>query len=104
GRNQLLSIEEPLAFGASIEAYSAKDPLAEDSIVHHWMAHPGGSPLWEMLHPSADLVRVWIGPEGGFSDAEISTGISAGLTTIDLGKRIYRIETAACAIASLLGD
>ena len=40
-------------------------------------------------------VGVFIGPEGGFEDAEIEKALAAGATTISLGKRILRTETAA---------
>lgn len=40
-------------------------------------------------------VGIFIGPEGGFEDAEIEKALAAGATTISLGKRILRTETAA---------
>ncbi len=40
-------------------------------------------------------VGIFIGPEGGFEDAEIEKALTAGATTISLGKRILRTETAA---------
>lgn len=43
----------------------------------------------------SNLVRVVIGPEGGFSQQEKDTIISAGFPCFSLGKRILRYETAA---------
>ena len=40
-------------------------------------------------------VGILIGPEGGFSDAEIDDAIRAGGRAISLGRRILRTETAA---------
>ncbi len=40
-------------------------------------------------------VGIFIGPEGGFEDGEIEKSLAAGATTISLGKRILRTETAA---------
>ncbi len=55
-----------------------------------------------------DKVRLVIGPEGGFSDAEIDATRAAGFQPVRLGPRVLRTETAAlCAIAALqlqLGD
>ncbi|HVE46053.1 MAG TPA: RsmE family RNA methyltransferase [Acidimicrobiales bacterium] len=56
------------------------------------MAEPGGPP------PSLDRPVVLVGPEGGWSDAELSLG----LPTVGLGSGVLRGETAALAAAVLL--
>lgn len=56
------------------------------------MAEPGGGP------PSLDRPAVLIGPEGGWSPAELA----CGLPTVGLGPTILRAETAAIAAATLL--
>ena len=43
-------------------------------------------------------VAIVIGPEGGFSDAEIETLIQKGARTVSLGTRILRTETAGMAM------
>ena len=43
---------------------------------------------------------VMIGPEGGFTEAEVGLAESAGWHRVSLGSRILRIETAALALAS----
>lgn len=43
-----------------------------------------------------------IGPEGGWTDDEFRVACEQGFVPIDLGRRIYRIETAATVIASIL--
>jgi 16S rRNA (uracil1498-N3)-methyltransferase len=47
--------------------------------------------------------NIWtaVGPEGGFTDAEVAMAIELGWQPLDLGARILRIETAALAIATL---
>jgi 16S rRNA (uracil1498-N3)-methyltransferase len=45
-------------------------------------------------------VAVFIGPEGGFTPAEISLAVEAGVAPITLGKRILRTETAGMVVAS----
>ena len=45
-------------------------------------------------------VAVFIGPEGGFSENEIELAGEAGVTSVTLGKRLLRTETAALVVLS----
>ena len=45
---------------------------------------------------------VLIGPEGGFSPAEVAYAVGAGYQPATLGSRILRAETAAVAAVSIL--
>ncbi|MCR5107093.1 MAG: 16S rRNA (uracil(1498)-N(3))-methyltransferase [Lachnospiraceae bacterium] len=47
-------------------------------------------------------IAVFIGPEGGFSEEEVSLARDCGFREITLGKRILRTETAAMTIISWL--
>ena len=47
-------------------------------------------------------VGIFIGPEGGFEEKEVEAAINAGASSITLGKRILRTETAGLAILSVL--
>ncbi len=47
-------------------------------------------------------IAVFIGPEGGFSDAEIELASNAGVKPITLGHRILRTETAGVTVLSIL--
>mgnify|MGYP005819040661 FL=1 len=47
-------------------------------------------------------VGVFIGPEGGFEEAEVELAAQAGARAITLGKRILRTETAGLTILSIL--
>jgi 16S rRNA (uracil1498-N3)-methyltransferase len=51
---------------------------------------------------AARHVAIAIGPEGGFSPAEMAAARVAGLTPISLGPRILRAETAALAVCALV--
>lgn len=42
-------------------------------------------------------VGVLIGPEGGFSEAEVARAVAVGATAVSLGRRILRSETAGIA-------
>ena len=47
-------------------------------------------------------VNILIGPEGGFTLAEVETARSYGFQTLGLGPRIFRAETAPLVVLSLL--
>ena len=47
-------------------------------------------------------VALFIGPEGGFDEAEVSLAMESGFDTITLGHRILRTETAGLAVLSWL--
>jgi 16S rRNA (uracil1498-N3)-methyltransferase len=47
-------------------------------------------------------VAVLIGPEGGFGDDEIHLALDKGWTSISLGRRILRMETAAITLTALI--
>ena len=55
----------------------------------------------EQIQPGQDIA-VFIGPEGGFDEAEIGKVIEAGTQPITLGKRILRTETAGMTVLSIL--
>ncbi len=59
------------------------------------------------LEPAA-LVRVAVGPEGGWADDELAALEAAGFTPLGLGPRVLRADTAAVAalvrIQALWGD
>lgn len=100
-RNRLLQIESPCRW----DDYLA-EPLGPQETA--WLAHPGGGPA-EMTDCSVGAtaaagnvrprVRAAIGPEGGFTQQEVESARRCGWTTVDLGARIYRIETAAILLA-----
>lgn len=47
-------------------------------------------------------INILVGPEGGFTEEEITKAKTAGFQSVSLGKNVYRAETAA-VIASYLG-
>jgi 16S rRNA (uracil1498-N3)-methyltransferase len=57
-----------------------------------------GKRLSEMEPPSS----VFIGPEGGFSPAEVAAAERAGVAIAGLGPRILRSETVAVAVAAAI--
>ena len=57
--------------------------------------------LLEGIRPGQS-VGIFIGPEGGFEEQEISIAMEHGILPITLGKRILRTETAGMTILSIL--
>lgn len=84
--------------------------LCEPREAREWMAGNGGALLLsaDAEVPLGDVplarpvVAVLIGPEGGFSDAEIRAARDAGLTAVRLGPRTLRTETAALVALTVL--
>ena len=56
----------------------------------------------EEIRPGAK-VAIFIGPEGGFSEAEVEAASAAGFVPVTLGRRILRTETAGMCMLSMLG-
>ncbi len=60
--------------------------------------------LREIIEPKREAIRkvsLMIGPEGGFSEEEADTARDHGWQPVTLGRRIYRMETAAVAAVIL---
>ncbi len=93
GRNRLLEIAEPQ------EATDLFASLATAAV--RLIAHPTGRPLAEFFSPPPPSgIIAAIGPEGGFTDAEVAAALANGWQPVSLGSRILRVETAAIAIAA----
>ena len=50
----------------------------------------------------ATNILAFIGPEGGWDDAEIEKATAAGIVSITFGGRVMKADTAAISIASIL--
>ena len=72
-------------------------------VTNKWLADPSGEPLASNRQQAGNC-HVAIGPEGGWTAAELELGRAAGWQVVSLGKRILRIETAAMAVAALLAS
>ena len=91
-RNRLMEVKPPAEFATSLDA------PAENC--HRWIAHPyDATPLTmpDDQHPRCAM----IGPEGGFSDEEMSQARASHWRTVQLGNNILRVETAALTLAAL---
>jgi 16S rRNA (uracil1498-N3)-methyltransferase len=102
GRNVLMEVAPP----ADWENYCGRSDLPAARI----LAHPSSAALVGPASPgswrfSGDGLAVAVGPEGGFTEAEVDKAKEYGWQLLDLGPRTLRIETAALVLtawASLL--
>jgi 16S rRNA (uracil1498-N3)-methyltransferase len=63
-----------------------------------WVADQKGMPLHARPSPRTKHLLLMVGPEGGFTDAEITGVADSGAQLINLGAGILRVETAAVAL------
>jgi 16S rRNA (uracil1498-N3)-methyltransferase len=103
GRNRLMQVDEPKPLGDWLvsSGHNADGAVDADGDFR-LIAHPGGSPFGELSLDSLKSARVAIGPEGGFTDAEVAVATAVGWQKIALGQRILRVETAAVALAATI--
>ena len=93
GRNCIPRINAPV----KLEPFLAN---ADASI--KLLMHPADEPGTALPGSGVSSVLVLVGPEGGFSDQEVSLCADHGFITFCLGQRILRTETAPLAALSVL--
>jgi 16S rRNA (uracil1498-N3)-methyltransferase len=93
GRNQLLEIDP---------SCRAADFFSATRNGTQLLAHPESQARSMSSLAEDDSFTVAIGPEGGWTDQEVEIAKREGFQTLNLGERIYRVETAAVAIAATL--
>lgn len=99
GRNVLMEIAAPTLWVAflAVEHRPAVRLLADPTVpLLESGFTPGQAALGEVTG-----ITLAVGPEGGFTDAEVALAEKAGWSRYSLGPRILRIETAAIALCSL---
>ena len=62
-----------------------------------------GEPIMTLANSQFQSVLIAIGPEGGFDESESSLARESRFKSVTLGPAILRVETAALAVASILG-
>ena len=94
GRNRLPSVAAPVALRDFLRGDAASGARL--------LLSPGGTTsLGDLPRPAAGIT-VLIGPEGGLTDEEEQSALAAGFTSVRLGPRVLRTETAAIAALALL--
>ena len=90
GRNELMDVSEPLPADTFFQAAAGSDRI---------IMHPasGGA----SFACTAQNITAAVGPEGGWTEDEISSASSHGFRVVSIGRLVYRIETAAVVVAAL---
>ena len=96
GRSRIPAIADPIAFD---DFLSTCDPARVA------LFHPGDR--MDDINRSIDLITnnqltIVVGPESGFSKAELDQAADRGMTLISLGSRVLRTETAGTVLPALL--
>ncbi len=87
----VMSMKEAIAYSLSCQVRIIPYELAEGM--------EKTKEIINALKPGED-VAIFIGPEGGFEEAEIQAAMDGGIVPITLGKRILRTETAGMTVLS----
>ena len=97
GRNRLMEIADPLAWN---DYLTASGSIALCLLAHRQSENnrPRDFPKLNV----SEQVFAAVGPEGGFTDDEISSAIAGGWQCVDLGPRTLRVETAAIALVAII--
>ncbi|MGE3819733.1 MAG: 16S rRNA (uracil(1498)-N(3))-methyltransferase [Isosphaeraceae bacterium] len=89
GRNRLLRIDPPSSWVAVLsQARTGVRVLADPN--------GPGFPHWPRLSPG-ESAWIAVGPEGGFTEEEVSEAVEAGWSVVGIGPTILRVETAGLA-------
>lgn len=104
GRNRIMKVDPPCTVKLFLQQ-RASDPTAVTLL-----CHPDyGIPLDQAIEHFTDTIRsgdestrpalnLMIGPEGGWSEAELTLARQHGVNAIQFGSRILRTETAGLAL------
>lgn len=88
---EVMSFKEALAFVKDFDVKIIPYELAENM--------SKTKEIIEGLRPG-QKIAVFIGPEGGFEEAEVQSAMGMGVEPVTLGKRILRTETAGFTVMS----
>jgi len=89
----VMSFKQALAYAKEMDIVLVPYEMAEDM--------PKTREIIESIKPG-QRIGFFIGPEGGFDEAEIEEALGSGAMPVTLGKRILRTETAGLAVLSIL--
>jgi len=97
GRGRLPVVDQPLPFESAVRRAGGLKLLPFEG-----ERRRGMSAYLRELSRRPDSVSLFIGPEGGFDDAEVELAREAGAEIVSLGPRILRSETAGIVAAALV--
>lgn len=92
GRTRLAKLADPLSYN---------DYLDKGDLLTRLILHPGDNGSLHNITTIDNSLTLLIGPEGGFSDGEVTKAKDAGYKVVSLGPRILRAETAVVTAISV---
>lgn len=96
-RNQLMNCDQPVKFGDFVtHEFQNQTRLIASTV------EPRISISKAVTESNAQQFIALIGPEGGFSNAEMEHAQEHGWQSVTLGKSVLRIETAAVAVSAII--
>lgn len=95
GRTRPPLVDEPMGLNAW---FGARTKEADTDLI----LRPGATTALASLSEPVTKVCLLIGPEGGFSNSEYEDAEIAGFSSVSLGPRILRTETAAIAAIAVM--
>jgi 16S rRNA (uracil1498-N3)-methyltransferase len=98
GRARVPEVSGPHPLGEALDRLAAPASGPADLLV----LDPGGDPAERWAAEVAPAAAVLVGPEGGWTAAELEALDRRGGRRIGLGERVLRVETAAVAACALL--
>lgn len=93
GRNSIPTVHFPISLGQFLKQNQAELSLILD---------PRGQKSWREYTPLPLDIALLVGPEGGFSEDELTLALKQNIQPLSLGPRILRTETAAISALSVL--
>ncbi len=100
GRSMLTRVHLPVAFSQAVQ-----DTLPSEGTLTliPWEEETSTSLRCVLeKNPDPEVVRVFIGPEGGFTQEEVDNSRSKGAIPVTLGPRILRTETSGPTVIALI--
>lgn len=94
GRNRIPPIASPQPLEAWLATVNPEHPSV--------MAAPGATVSLAAFAAHTPPGAIVIGPEGGFTDAELSLAVDKRIVLVHLGPRVLRAETAGVAALAML--
>ncbi len=98
GRTLVPEVAPPMDFSRAVQA------AAQFNLAVMPFEHADGTQDWKRClagHTALRTFGLYIGPEGGFTDAEVEQARRAGIVPVSLGPRILRSETAGLAAVAM---
>lgn len=94
GRSRLMELAEPVRWNDFVSRDWSDATLL--------IADPSGEPATTAIAATSKPIVVAVGPEGGFTPAELDQASQAGARLVSIAPWVLRIETAAIAFAALI--